>query len=627
MNTLPFSHWSPVTDSAIPKSTFETIVIASDLSQIADVAPDAPDTLLLTTEWHAWWQWRKHGGQAVHLDYFLTDWNGDEFGGPEDLYHSASDWLYMDGGDATVFEGISLGHQFDSEIATADFMFRRLHLALNEACTLFKPSIIVLRDLRAYNAILDNSVKRLLVRDVAQKADADLRDELHGDEIGGVEFQDAVLFAGGVPKESAIKKLLRSAVAMAIEPLFYMAWRLRGSKPKVFFALSEQGLEGMVAAGRNANYTPVFVGERSTKRPSFLLNCLRAGAHPALFPSGRLSAENRQRVDEISSLFRTHWAANPAATAREEARRLYVIERLFDSGKFMRMASFAIRNIRFFQRHDIRRIVICDIRTSVSRIPAEIGKRRGLPIDELLNGIFVTPLKDVGRCGDKFSVPLVDRNLAWGTAFQPWFTRIRPNGKVEIAGYPAIDLLRHKRPATQDNPRLSTVRNVLLLTVYSGIADAKALRSNTVTYFVQLLQQLNALGMTVRLKTHPGADNPAYFRALASTLGFPCHVVGRNERLADHVHWADAVVGPVSSGAYVETLALGKPYIGVVPEQSSIDMTYFAGLPIVRNAVELQTLFASDPKLDPNYALDLLCASDDNGTSTGLMQSILEKSL
>jgi len=606
------------------------IYLLSSVSQLRDLNPNDPDLLVLTTEWPVWREWRDRKGRSEHTDQYLMDWDGDDFGTPAQIYHTACDWMYFDDHDDSYFQGISLGHQFDSEIATADLMLRKLQYALEEAFRKHNPEIIVLRDIRAYNSIIDDEIKSALVKYLCETGGIEYIDELAAFDPNGDDFQDAVLFSASPVKENSFKKLLRQVFFRCIESLFILRWFVTGRRPKIFMVLSELAFKGYIHTGRRAKFTPVFVGERSEKNFRFYKNCWRIGAIPAFFPDPGLSGSEEKEIASIITRIEGKWQQDQVKTPREFARRHYVQNRLFDSGKFRAMAVFAKRNITLFDRHKFVHVMICDVRTGISRIPAEIAKQQGLKVDELLNGIFVTPLRDISRCGDRLNQPLVDRNLAWGAAFRDWFENITGQPGAEIGGNPVIDCF-HPSLALSNFSSETTKEpgkiKVLVLTVYSGIADAKALRSNTTVYALETVSTLLEQGYDVRLKVHPSVDNAEYFRRLFEMYGLNCPVYGKNSPYVEAANWADVVISPVSSGAYAETMAYGKPIIGMVPHHSSIELDYFKGALIIRHPRDLAKVLQPPILKESLNFMAQMCATDPDGISSNLFVEILEKAV
>ncbi len=162
------------------------------------------------------------------------------------------------------------------------------------------------------------------------------------------------------------------------------------------------------------------------------------------------------------------------------------------------------------------------------------------------------------------------------------------------------------------------------MTVYSGIADPAALRANTVQYLIDLVRVLNEQGKVVRIKGHPAIDNSEFFQVLFSRMKLDATVIPRTDGLQAHALWADVANGPVSSGALIQTIALGCPYVGFVPEPSSIDCWLFSQMPVILSATDLQTLADENPLLNADDSIDQLCALSKNRSATECLFRVLD---
>jgi hypothetical protein len=122
---------------------------------------------------------------------------------------------------------------------------------------------------------------------------------------------------------------------------------------------------------------------------------------------------------------------------------------------------------------------------------------------------------------------------------------------------------------------------------------------------------LIALGYSeVRIKPHPGfPETIPYMEAVLRYFRLDARVVAG--RLDEHVAWADVVVGPVNSGAFVETLSLGKPYYPCRGAPSALRPELMGAARVFATAAELRAALVAGDAPDAAAILDTLCSTQE----------------
>ncbi|GEM_PF-5379730 len=427
--------------SAPSKTSYQRIVLVSTEKHLDTLSPDDADVLVVTTELSVSWAWRNLGGEAVLTDAFLEDWTSDQYGAAGSVFIDAASWVYLDETDASQFAGVSLGRQFDSQIATADYMFRRIHAALDAICQTFTPKYIELRGVRAYCDMLDITNIEVLVQDICTKNNVAFSrhntETLRSDSL----HQDFAVFAGSSTMQIRPIYRLRDVFVGCVELICKLRFVFCRNKRSVFFLLSDLASEGIILSKSPRSFSPVFIGQATRKTPKYIFQCLMNGSALVSMPQEKINPSDIHDVRKIIARYRDAWNRLPPLTAREQARRHFVETYLFQSERLHAMAGFVRRTRKLFNRIKLARVVVSDVRPARSRVVAEIAIIVGIPIEELLNGIFVTPVRDGARCGDRGQTPLVDRNLAWSE----YLGRAYPNKALAhlsvAAEYPAVDVL------------------------------------------------------------------------------------------------------------------------------------------------------------------------------------------
>jgi hypothetical protein len=91
------------------------------------------------------------------------------------------------------------------------------------------------------------------------------------------------------------------------------------------------------------------------------------------------------------------------------------------------------------------------------------------------------------------------------------------------------------------------------------------------------------------------------------------------------IAWADVVVGPINSGSFVETLALGKPYYPCQFGPSSLDASLFGGAQLCRNAKELDAAITSGSAADRATVLQAMCSIREITNASQRFWSVMER--
>lgn len=616
----PFGDLSVLTPQPHLLDRYRRIVLVAAPHQLDGLGELGGDTLVVTTEWLTWRRCTDRGLHCLHYESVLGEWPA-EAGDPNELYRRGCEWAHVDGVDVTRFLGVSLGRQFSSEVGYAILAFTTTHAALDRICRRFRPSEVVLVDLSSVFGVLEPPLLRRLAEDVAAGNNAVLIDRLDHLAAGHAAHHNIYGY-GPAAAETGFKPAARRFYAWAVELASRARWLLGGRKPKVLVWLNNKSLAGAAGAFRGGRIAPVILSESAPKSASFVGQCLRSGISLSRLPAVVLTGEEETAIDGMIDRLERQW--RNGGDVFLDAQRTFVQSRLFNTGRLRDMARLVKSYHRLFRKHRFRRVVVADATNARSAIACELAAREGIPADELLNGIFLTAMKDATRSGDVSARPVVTRQLAWGAVGQRWIKAVEPSMDCVITGYPALDGLRDR--AGKPKAR-SQWRRALLLSTYANLGDPRALRANISSTMVSMARVLRDNGFDeIRVKLHPGADNKTYFEDMLDYFGLACTVLG-NVPLEDQVEWADVVVGPVNSGAFVETLAMGKPYFAVRPEPSSIDEGMIEGIEVISSAQELERLLKGGHLPDGESALDILCGIREHPNPSQRFWRVLEESI
>jgi hypothetical protein len=127
----------------------------------------------------------------------------------------------------------------------------------------------------------------------------------------------------------------------------------------------------------------------------------------------------------------------------------------------------------------------------------------------------------------------------------------------------------------------------LVLACPPGPDDLVALRGDGFKYAVDVLAMLAEEGYETRFKLHPGLERTVYYAEVFRRHGIETTIL-KSEPIHPEMAWADVVIGPITSGAMVESMTMGKPYIPVVMPPSGVTEGGKVDLPVCRNADEVR---------------------------------------
>lgn len=402
-----------------------------------------------------------------------------------------------------------------------------------------------------------------------------------------------------------MRAAFRALYSRVIGAVFSGRWWLRDRRPKVFILNNAAIVYALLDGSRGRRVAPVILAEQWPKTWRFLLSCWRRDVVLAHLPQARLDARDRAMLRGIRRKLESAW--EQPSPGMEEARRTFLRQRLFEGRLLEDRARRAKRYCKLMHRHRFQRVMIGDASNGECRLVVESARWFGIPADELLNGMFLTNVRNDARNGYRSEPASIDRFLAWGRRSAEWANTTALGTPCVRTGYPPTKAFRNATHA----PRPGKDNWLILPSMPEG-GDIRFLKSSTFSCLADVLRVLKELGFrNVRVKLHPGAlSNKRYFESIAAYVGLPCETYARGS-IADYLDWADYVVGPVNSGAFVEALAAGRPYYAFRLHPSSIDPRYLEGIPLMETADDLRHAIEQGLEPDGEEILQELCSIRD----------------
>ncbi len=560
---VPDQILSVLSQDAFPQGPCDRLVLASSSEELTDLDPRQPGLVVFITDWLGWLTWRQNGGQAVHYESYLSEWP-QELGQQESFQQRAVTWMYDDGTDATLFEGVSLGKQFNWEVTGVRLAAGRILFSLSQAIQRMQPREIEYRGLRAEYAFLDDSTLFDLASAAAERKSMALIDRRS--QTSALRRLDPELpFNGEFSPPSLSRRLTLRMTELVTDAFSRLFGLLRGPAPRIFILHNLLVVKSLIEHLPVGQAIPVLVARIHPKRPSFLIDAWRKGVRLVALPSLSLGPQARQRLEEIRG-----WIAKVAerANASPEDRAVndYLRRHLLSTSTLEAKAHEVLQFKRLFEVERPSRILVGDSENHMVRMACEVAQGLGIGVDELPNGMFLTAQRMDSRSGDGVRGPVIDRFLAWGEANLRWAKRSKVGVATLPTGYPVADsLLNCPAPAATGSGR------ALILPLHVDKTDLCGLYSEVFVNLVRAVQAARDAGYgDIRIKVHPGFINLDYYQEVAKRFGLDARVF-KDGSLLPHIEWADIVIGPVNSGAMIEAAALGRPYLSVLNPPTAID--------------------------------------------------------
>lgn len=560
------------------RPAYATLVLVANQDQLAGLDPAATDTLVWTTDWMAWRRWCDQGGHGLHFEYFLDGWLQD---GDRDRLLSGCEWMYADGIDLTLFEGVSLGKQFNWEVVGAHHAFTRLLVALERALERLGVRRIQVRGVRAEYDFLDADAYRRLVEAAAARNGADIVWDLATPPAVEAVYPEMPFNRESTP-EPHLRARLRGLYERVVDAVFFAVDRLRPRRPRVLIFNNPLIVRALLGRARGLKIEPVLLAGMQPKSLSFIRRCMADGIRLARLPSARLDGAQRAALAAIRDRIEDYWRRTPPADTAEAAQRLFVRRAVLAGSVLEERAVETLRYGRLMRRLDVVRVLVGDSENQTCRLLLELAARDGRGSDELLNGMFLSYQRIDSRTGDRHRGALLQRLLAWGAGNEAWLAGTNSPVASIRTGYPVVELMR-----AMPVPPPPGTGNALVLPLHIDRTDVAGLYGEVYAYLVETVRALRAAGYAnVRIKVHPGFHDIRYYRTLLDYHRAECEVY-KDGPLADHIRWADMVVGPVNSGAFIETMAMRRPYYPMRNLPSSLDPALYAPAQVSDSVAEL----------------------------------------
>lgn len=549
------------------------------------------DTLVVSCCWLLWQRAAAEGRHCLHYEQGFQTIDEAKLG--TDIYLRTQDWSFVDGKDITLFQGASLARKFTSEVNQVIIESERLGQTLLGLIERFGPEEIVFHDFRSEIAALDRNARFSLVERVAGGHGIPVIDRRDSLPDSAADMPLRKLHITTAPPPVSLKQRIRETFLRLLDEtmarLSTLTGFLAGGKPRILFLTTQ--LNGLPLLNRHEGRDISFLYPAPwfpmRKKPAAFLKYLFQGNRLFTFMTPRLTktdiatveAVEQQVKDNLSRVRQSRWpeVANFVENQIIGGRRLYDTAAqvkgtndLLDAYAPDAVLTDAFLNL-----------------TSVTTL--EMAKTRNIPTAITWHAPFIQQVKFPVLGCEPRAEGATDYFFSWGASTDKYLDGVSARGtKIRTGSLPAKWATKKLSPA-------SGAGGVLVLQYSAPKIDPLWPWAGQYRHFVETVRMLNDLGYTdVRYKLHPGQNKPSYYKQIAEFYGLKCEVYLKGKFL-DFVEWADFVIGPVHSGAMLETMAVGRPYFPVLlhphvlgPDLEN-DYTVYSDVDSLRQALEKGT--------------------------------------
>jgi hypothetical protein len=555
------------------KATYRDAVLISHCDQLEAIDDLSTASLVISTDWLAWKKLIDQGRHVIHFETLLSDWP-DQLFEPFGVYLRAQNWIFDETGqDVSEVMGVSLGRQFTAEVALFTKAVERLCFGLTRIVEAFKIEKLRILDVQTENRLLDARLKQLVLETALAPLDVELDFSSMGSQHDENLWPDRA-YQSSVNHSAALRGIARKLYSVVIDRVCRVAHLRFGPRRTVLILNNWQVVEPLLRAFDSRKLAPVLIAGQWPKSPGFIWMCLRKGVYLADLPRAKLTADESAWADRLPGKFREIWQNHASSDFMETLRRDFVSSRVLHTDVFGPRLRLIKSYHKLFKRHRFSFTLVGDAGNALNRIVLALSRASGAQSAELANGMLLTDQCLDVRSETSAGEPLVDWFFAWGPQQEAWAKATKYQANVEVTGYPGIDRVRAGRRGNNQLESGSGYKRILVLGCWVDGYDTGALHFIKPAYTIEIISRLIAAGYDqVRLKLHPGTPNLGYYDSAIAYLGLAVEVF-KSSPLKEHIAWADAIVGPVSSGSFVESLASGKPYFPVSQKPTLMAAAY-----------------------------------------------------
>ena len=589
---------------------YRRIALISHARHLKHLDKGDAETLVVSSDWLVWQTCAQEGYHAAFGDLGLLFWTGaDEFSA--DVMVRANDWVYVDGEDATLYSGVSLGKQAVRSVTVFMVSFERMTRALTKMIETYRPEELILFDYRSDFNALDTDMRRFLVSGVAKETGVRIVDRWDpvapSDPSLPMAPEGLLGNASGNSLKSALKKLVLFVYSHAIDMTSRVLKVVHQHKKRVFVLVNVNIGDPLMEAFDGRGLAPVVPFQNQRKNLSLVFGRLRRGILFAGRPKVSLNRGDRRQIEAIKERLEKAWCT--PGDRRTEAIRSHVRAHFIESGRMFALARNVKEASKILDRYSPAEVLVDGVLNPPTRIYIEIARNHAIPVSYTWHSVMPPMVQNWDSLGsDPRCPPLVTRILTWGSFQEKWRRQNAAGINPVLSGTPIQDRYVSLR---RNGHKRQSGGKALVLEYTIGSSDVTAVHGVRFEFFVRVVRMLENLGYTdIRFKLHPGRPNKAYYDAIRERFGLRC-TVHKKEPFGEMLDFADFVIGPAITGARFEALGAGKPYYAVAIPPCGFDVDSLRDDPVYVGFDALEQALGDMAPQDNAGLLNAYCSTND----------------
>ena len=292
-----------------PDGGVDRLSLISRRAHVDAIGNPDPGTMVVSSSWLLWQELAKEGWPCIHIESFLSTADPDHL--VRDIYLRANDWIYIDGEDASIFAGVSLGRKAIRETSLLMLERERLLHSLDGLVAHYRPHEIVLYDIRAETSLLDAAGRTSIVREIATKYEIELTDAIDPTHDSDPYMPIRPYYGMAETGESSTgtSQAIRAVVFRVISALSGLRKLLGDRRPGILFMSNQLSSTALLEEFNGHKAAPVVPIDwlPGKTRPGFLLRCILKGVRMPLADETVLGPEDAAQIDRIVARYRAAW--------------------------------------------------------------------------------------------------------------------------------------------------------------------------------------------------------------------------------------------------------------------------------------------------------------------------------
>lgn len=553
---------------------YERLVLTSHPDHVADFFKSSkPESTLIVTS--NWLQWREQLAKGRDCLHFEAGWECDaKHPLNHELYLRAIDWIFVHGEDATAFRGVSLGQLIAVPVTRVIREYHKITRTLSALLGRFTPKEIVYYDCRDQVCYLDADVRAGLAAELARRAGV-----LFIDRQNPPDEKDDRLPPSVVPRTQWRPRhpgpggVAKTLFLQFISALSLVLGAAKTRRPKILMLTTHLLSLPLIKEFDGERLAPAMLAEWFPRKtdPAFLLGALKKGFR--LFSCARrpLSKRDARAIESMARRLTHEWDANPR-DGHEGVVREYLRRHVLKSGWMEELAADVIRAERILNKSRPAAVMADGWEAIINQCVFAVARRRGVPTILTWHGQWINDQKLPLQGGDPRMPSNVSHYFTWGASHEKWLDSTFSKGTRHRTGNV---ICKEFRTSVQNVDGAGKSGKRVLVLQYDTTFDDITLRlADQFDFLVNCVRMLKELGYgPVKIKLHPGVSREPYHKKIAAFMDLDCEIIQAGS-FVELVDWADIVIGPVISGAMIEVLARGKPYLPVLLGPHGANLEY-----------------------------------------------------